>query len=730
MKNKIQRHILIVLVFIVSAQVSALFAAIGWESAQLLSSPNGFHRYPAIAVRGSVVAVCWYENTGSSGNIWFTISRDNGKTWSSGNTIAHITESKKSLPSIILTTNNEALVVWSGDNETIYCYAESWSNPVLVTSNEGIATLPKIFYSEYEKKYYLFYHKQTDSGFQLCVTGSSDGRRWDAIHIVLGAQSSGVKGSFFPAVVFNKKKIILLWEDRIAPEDDPKDRRDSIFCKTSADGGKSWSSPIRITSEEINAVQPSVLLFDKKLHLVYITDTAYGVSMPVYRISDDNGASWSEETVVLTNHFGSCYYPGIGIDNNNIIRILYYNRREGNAELYYASRAADDVTSFSEPKRITTSSADSWKPVICSGGNRIHLVYEERSSKNSRIFYRVNDHNAPKPIVRSITHAESLPIWNTKAQFQWKVPNDPSGIEALAYTLDSYSNTEPFIENALPQQQSVAFQDLEDGDYYFHIRTKDTFGNWSDTEHYHIIVDTSYLKPPVIASPTHTEYEPSTDRYIQVVATTPDKRQTKIQYGWSESSEKEPSRLYQTDASNFEQTLTRGENVLWSRTIDKQGHTSSWVKKVYAYWSTDSSVKLAEPIYKDVTNTVFSRRLSYGETISEIITEVLELQYPWEFKLYLKSVAFYNDIENFDAVKPGYPIFFPCIIAKETKSLSEYAVDIFGQEQYVHYLVVKNKSNEEVHAGDTILVRDVGYLRTGDLNELFTRHHKQRIAHK
>jgi len=92
-------------------------------------------------------------------------------------------------------------------------------------------------------------------------------------------------------------------------------------------------------------------------------------------------------------------------------------------------------------------------------------------------------------VLKSSTHpTQSAWYRGNVARLNWKLP---IGTETVSYSLDRRAKTDPG-QNSRGKVSSVAYQDLSDGTWYFHIKIK-TKTAWSQTVHYRLNFD--YTKP-------------------------------------------------------------------------------------------------------------------------------------------------------------------------------------------------------------------------------------------
>jgi hypothetical protein len=93
------------------------------------------------------------------------------------------------------------------------------------------------------------------------------------------------------------------------------------------------------------------------------------------------------------------------------------------------------------------------------------------------------------PIVTSPTHPDENKWYsNNNPIFEWKLPQD---VIQVSYVIDQNPTTNP--KEIFSPTSSVAFSNLEDGIWYFHINFKNQYG-WGQITHRKIMIDT---KPPL-----------------------------------------------------------------------------------------------------------------------------------------------------------------------------------------------------------------------------------------
>lgn len=101
------------------------------------------------------------------------------------------------------------------------------------------------------------------------------------------------------------------------------------------------------------------------------------------------------------------------------------------------------------------------------------------------------------PAARSSTTARYPARWysDRNPAFSWSA-TDASGIAGYSYVLDQALNTaaDTVIDSAAA---SAAFEGVQDGGWFFHVRARDVAGNWGETRSVPVRIDT--LGPRTLA---------------------------------------------------------------------------------------------------------------------------------------------------------------------------------------------------------------------------------------
>jgi len=108
------------------------------------------------------------------------------------------------------------------------------------------------------------------------------------------------------------------------------------------------------------------------------------------------------------------------------------------------------------------------------------------------------------PSVSSGTHPDE-DVWYDAGDvtLNWTEPSDTgSGVDGYSYTLDHSATTTPDA-TLDTYYNSRAYDDLADGEWYFHVQAVDSAGNPGSADHYRVRIDTASPPAPSISSATH-----------------------------------------------------------------------------------------------------------------------------------------------------------------------------------------------------------------------------------
>jgi hypothetical protein len=110
------------------------------------------------------------------------------------------------------------------------------------------------------------------------------------------------------------------------------------------------------------------------------------VALGLFLFAQAAQAQWTQAKR-LTWTSGDSFSPATAVDSSNAINVVWADYTPGNSEIFF-KRSGDGGTTWSEGKRLTWTSGDSYEPAIgIDSGDTIHVVWDSDVPGNYEIFY-------------------------------------------------------------------------------------------------------------------------------------------------------------------------------------------------------------------------------------------------------------------------------------------------------------------------------------------------------
>lgn len=169
-----------------------------------------------------------------------------------------------------------------------------------------------------------------------------------------------------------------------------------IFYKTSSNGGLSWLNDTPITYDPSDDVNPTFIeASDGTLWVVWARKAASGYYDIFYKTSSNGGISWSSE-IRLTTDPNHDKLPSIAQMWDGRIWVAWSSNRVGNDEVFYKTY---DGSAWSNDTRLTYSDQLNSDPsIVQARDGSILIVWSSRAPKdipstNDNLFYKVSTDN-------------------------------------------------------------------------------------------------------------------------------------------------------------------------------------------------------------------------------------------------------------------------------------------------------------------------------------------------
>jgi type IX secretion system substrate protein len=419
--------------------------------------------YKSIAASGNMVHAVWYDDRDGNFEVYYKRSPDEGISWGSDSrlTISAGTSWFASLAA----SGSEVHVIWMDDrdgNFEIYYKRSadgglSWSGDTRLTNDTAISQFPSIALSGSIVN--VIWQDSRDGNTEIYYKRSPDGGLSWGTDTRLTNNSAG---SIFASVSASGSIVNVLWEEY-------RDGNAEIYDKHSADGGLSWSGDMRLTNNPVESFSPSAWMSGSEVHVVWY-DTRDGNAEIYYKRSPDGGVSWGTDTRLTTNAAGS-FHPSVTASGSNV-HLAWYDERDGNREVYYKS-SPDAGISWGTDARLTNNISESSHPSIAVSGQVVHVLWQDVRDGNWEIYYKRNPSGNPVGIEENESNTmQQISIYpnpnNGTFYFSTNTIIRPATIKAALYD----PSGKIIFEKELNVNDRIKISNADDGIYFLRIASE------------------------------------------------------------------------------------------------------------------------------------------------------------------------------------------------------------------------------------------------------------------
>ena len=375
-------------IFITVVLVSLLFSAVAygdtWTTNKQITNTLGDSKYPAIAVDGSKIYVVWQDNTPDLLNdeIYFKRSVDGGVTWKTDKRLTNNAGGNYDSydPAIAVDGSNIYVVWWDTrpGNYEIYFKRSvdggvTWKTDRRLTNNAGYSQYPALAVDG--SKIYVVWHDYTPGNPEIYFKRSVDGGvTWKTDKRL----TNNAGGSYFPVIAVDGQNVYVVWYD-------DRSGNPEIYFKRSVDGGVTWKTDKRLTNNAAYYQYPAIAVDGPNIYVVWTDDTP-GNEEIYFKKSVDGGVTWTTDKRLTTNT-GDSYAPAIAVGGSNIY-VVWTDVTPGNLEIYF--KKSTDGGSTWKQTRLTNDSLGSQYPAIAADGSNVYIVWQNFISMppNVEIYFK------------------------------------------------------------------------------------------------------------------------------------------------------------------------------------------------------------------------------------------------------------------------------------------------------------------------------------------------------
>jgi len=490
-----------------------------------VTSKTAMNPHAAISPAGHLT-VMWhgYIDAESTNRIFFSTSKDYGATWSEPKKIS-LEKETEMLPRVYYDDRNRLHLFYHGSvKDSINLFHaisddgerfETTGSLIRLTSSMRGAFFPSI---QISGKYFfmVWQGKEEDFSDELFFMNSSDyGRTWS------------IKKQITESIGNNNAPSLILHENNLYVAYQNNDERNwTIKMKKGLDGGRSWKEmPLTVSATMANCYSPAigvsggdlmVLWYDTREGKAHIYSRKYSVReknfLPEAEVSEARYESrnpvvvslgkrlvvfWEERNVIMAKQTDVYVEPPVVFSETNpegrwsrlpyIVMQWRPPRDESGIAGYAALR--NDLPDFNptvvnmKPNVIMEKITDN----ITDGISYYHIRAVDGAGNFSRtIHYKLQlaVNPLPGPVIVSPTHPQGKPFPSMAPAFSWAI-DEPERVKGFVYSLSRDAIKMP---DQFTTELKTAFNDIEDGNYFFTVAAVDKTNQISRVSTYDFII--------------------------------------------------------------------------------------------------------------------------------------------------------------------------------------------------------------------------------------------------
>jgi len=415
-----------------------------------LSTNLGHSQNPEIVTDGAYVYVLWMDDTQGNRDIYFKRSTDNGNTFGERINLSDNPGASLNPRMVASRSTSNLYVVWEhipGNNGEIFFTrstdnGKTFESPINIGNNTGLNGFPQVALSENDTNVYVVWH---DAQNGIMLRSSTDtGSTFETAKSL----SDKRKDSQNPQITVSQdNNVYVAWQSN------PQGSNGEIIFTRSTDDGATFENLISLGKEDkgnqydgdqstekkdAESEKQNTLSFHPRIVTVPGSKQVYviwhsGFNMfhlhyhlltdILFSRSTDNGVTF-EDPISLTNHSvwakntdnnapfvspasldgysGWVLDPQVAVSQDNNVYVAWQsNPQAGNGEIVF-TRSTDDGATFENAVTISDKSGNSLNPqVAVSQDNNVYLVWDNNATANEEIML----HKTSPESIQSISNS-------------------------------------------------------------------------------------------------------------------------------------------------------------------------------------------------------------------------------------------------------------------------------------------------------------------------------------
>ncbi len=361
------------------------------------------------ADEGGAVHAVWHDGEGSSGDVWYARSTDDGATWEPVRRLGRYRASEGQ--ATVAAAGSYLYVAWhdhspGGGIRLARSTDRGETFEPTVTVIEGGAAHPSL--AADGRRVHLVWgdHRDGDQAEVYTIRSTDGGASWSNEQRLSDVPFE----SWVPTVAVERDRVYAAWVDY-------RDGNEEEYFTRSPDGGVTWDEPVRLTNDSADSWAPSLAVAEGVVHLAWF-DRRFASATEVDVERQLNAAMrlvGLDPDPIPPRDPAIYYLPGFtermerkrsaveeaapawargGGDPSRLESMMREIERLADAwqtgwEIMY-QRSLDGGATWEEARRLTTVPGESVRPSLALAGRDVHIVWFDRRGGRFDVFHRVS----------------------------------------------------------------------------------------------------------------------------------------------------------------------------------------------------------------------------------------------------------------------------------------------------------------------------------------------------
>lgn len=229
-----------------------------------------------------------------------------------------------------------------------------------------------------------------DSYQVFFCAGNADEGKWDSARVIVARDSD----CLFPVAAVIDSTIYCAWIQSVG------EQQGYIVFTRSLDTGQSWESPQAISGPQPRTTSVRLAASGSTVHLIW-TDARVGIPTLWYAVSSDGGDSWSSH-LRITSQETYCWYPDLAASGSGVY-LVWEDWRHDTPEVYFACSLDRGETWRPAFPLSWVDKVAAERPRVTAIDSRLDVVWQEDPGDGSRVMHSYSNNRGGSWFTKPVT---------------------------------------------------------------------------------------------------------------------------------------------------------------------------------------------------------------------------------------------------------------------------------------------------------------------------------------